>query len=228
MAITFRQVAYTQVTTDNPDPGEPAGTQQNDLLLGVAFGNRTAIAKPTGWTELYTGSTPAGGGSDQMFFEVAYIVRGASAAATLWGYTGSASKFTEVHIVGYIGVDTASPIDAQSATGATGDTSGHPNPDPGSVTAVTTDAMAICGGMTWQGSLTGGWSAPAGYTRRSDNTVGNSIVIAEKQLSASGAENPAAFSNGGAGGTEHMYWDGFTITLKTAAAGAAGYTLIAN
>ena len=75
-------------------------------------------------------------------------------------------------------------------------------------TAVSSAAMAVCGGMDWNGGFS---VAPSGY----GNLVAADVVgMADKLLSASGSEDPAAFtSNGG------DKWDGFTITLTPEAGG---------
>src|SRR5437773_743569 len=67
--------------------------------------------------------------------------------------------------------------------------------EPAGAAAVDTATLAIAIIMDWDGSAAGGWTGPAGYTIRSDNTAGNDSAVATKTLSASGSENPAAFTN---------------------------------
>jgi hypothetical protein len=72
--------------------------------------------------------------------------------------------------------------------------------------------MALAVGTNWNGSDTGGWTAPSGYTIRTNNASGNDMVIASKLLSASGPEDPAAFGNVAVNGTTD-YWAA-TVTLS--------------
>jgi hypothetical protein len=216
MAVAFRAASTAAY---GPFSGgftvtEPAGTVQDDVMLMLVVQNATAGSAPTpptGWTSLFSGLTAAGGAAHFYFF-IAYIVRGA-AAPNLNVNTSATSAYAECNVLTYSGCDTTTPIDA-SANGAPVNAA---NPDPPSVTAVSSAAMAVCFGTQWNGS-TASWTPPAGYTRRSRNTAGDDSVAADKLLSASGAENPAAWSGGS--GTN----DCWAATLTLAPAGGAPAT----
>lgn len=212
MAVAFRAESHLYgFTAANVVVTEPTGTAQNDvliLMLHLGGASTGSPAAPTGWTTLYSGTSTQGSGSDNGFkFLVSYIVRGAS-APSLTCSNGS-TFYGEWNVLGFSGCSTSSPIDSQSASGALSTTSSG-NFDPPATTAVSSSAMAVCGGLFWDGSATA-WAAPTGYTIRSTVNVSNDQALASKLLSASGSENPAAFS-GAAVGTADI-WQGFTITL---------------
>lgn len=214
MTVAFRAESH-RITTDtatSPDPGEPAGTASGDILifLGVIDAAATTWNRPAGSTSLYSGTLT------DFKYELSWVARGGGAATTLWS-KNAASLYYEIYCLAISGGNT-SALDATSASGATGSATSH-NPDPPAVTAVNSACLAICGGIYWNGSGTS-WGAPSGYTIRSNNAAGNDGVMATKLLSASGSENPGAFS-GTNSGTSHNYWDGFTITIAPPGAGGA-------
>lgn len=176
---------------------EPTGTVQNDVLLALAAVIGAATPSlPSGWTSLYSGNTGTAG------YRVAYIVRGSSAPSNM-----TFTYATEVHVLGFYGLDTSSPIDAQSADG--GSTVSTPNP-PAVTVASSKGATVVTGGVTNNG-FNNNWTAPAGFTLRSSQVNKNGILASEETFQA-GSVNPAAFSGGGTGG-----WNGFSISLTPAA-----------
>jgi len=216
--IAFRNGTHAAGSSATCNPGEPAGTASGDVLIAlvIADARSSAPSLPTGWTSLYSGGTPQSNAAG-FSYAVDYIVRGGSAAST--AFTLSSGYNNECFIIGFSGVSNSSPIDAQSANGATGtDSGGGHNPDPPAVVAVSNRAMAVAGGAFWgTGSGSSGWSAPANYTLRSNNAAGNTGMLASRLLSASGSENPPAFSGASTPGVSIDYWEGFTITLNPAA-----------
>jgi hypothetical protein len=207
LAVAFRAASTAGYTAgaSTLTGTEPAGTVATDVLVAQLIVQSTSGSTPTpptGWTTLLSGLTAAGGAS-HFYYNVAWILRGGSAPSLAWT-TGSTGVYRELNVLGFSGCDQTTPIDA-SQDGAPVNAA---NPDPPSVTAVNAACMAACFGAQWSGSTTS-WTAPAGYTRRSRNTAGDDSAIATKLLSASGAENPAAWS-GGAGTND--CWSA-TITL---------------
>lgn len=217
MAIAFRAESHTGGTLNvNPTGTEPTGTVQNDILVALFGGNElnaTAPTAPSGWTTLANNSINLVA-SDWLSWNLAWIRRGASAPAL--GWTGGAAGYSELIIFCFSGVDTTTAIDSQSSTGGTGNTAGH-NSDPPATTAVSSSAMAVCCGVMWQGNVSG-YGAPTGYTIPYTG-AGEVSAFAYRLLSSSGVDNPGAFSGVSSGGADHTYWDGFTVTLKPAAAG---------
>jgi hypothetical protein len=215
MAAQYRSISARQVgnsTGTTFGPGAPTGYASGDFLLGFAIVDIAAASLTTiaGWTVLYSG-TPGGG----FRYNVCYIVRGASAPTLVWGKT-TGTHYTESYIIAVQSTSALSLVlDSQSASGATGSASGH-NPDPPSTTAVASASVAVCGGVHWQGSSSS-WIAPSGYTLRAGTSGGDDLCMATKALSASGAENPGAFTGVGSGA--NSYWDGFTITIAESAGG---------
>lgn len=221
--ITFVAQSHTGgLASSNPTATEPTGTTSGDVMVACFGGNEssaTAPTAPTGWTTLANNSINLVA-SDWLSWNLAYIKRGGSAPSLTW--TGGAAGYSEVIIFTFRGVDGTTQIDSQSTTGGTGNTSGH-NSDPPSTTAVSSSAMAVACGVMWQGNVSG-YTASTGYTLPYSG-AGEVTAFEYKSLSASGAENPSAVSGVSTGGADHTYWDGFTLTLKPAAAASCTPTL---
>lgn len=214
MAVTFRsKSAVFNTVGTSPTATEPAGAASGDYIVAVyATASGAAPTLPAGWTTLY-GPTTQGA----FVFRVGVISRGGSAPSYAFTHTGSV--YRELHVLCFQPASGTVTLDSQSATGGTGNANGHP-PDPPATTAVASASLAVTGGINWGGTITA-WTAPIGYTIRSDNSAGNDCVVADKTLSASGSENPGAFAGIVVGSQD--YWDGFTITLTESAGGAAAW-----
>ena len=194
--------------TLHPDPGEPPGTTAGNLLLCFSMSDTVAVDLPSGWTNLYTGT------QDQLAYRVGYVVRGGSAVSTQFTYTNTASgTWAEVHVLRFVGTS-ATPISV-SASGSTGNTSGH-NPDPPSITIADSDTLVVAGGTTWPGANT--WVAPSGYTMVSDLTAGNGCAVACKTQATPATVDPGAFSGTVTADPTNQYWDGFSIALLSVTA----------
>jgi hypothetical protein len=212
MAIAFRS-AGTAVHTIASSPAvgsEPAGAASGDILVFVGL---VDVLSSTGWTAAAGWTILKSGTQVDFRYIIAYIVRGGSAPSYSFPWTGT-SRYVEHQVFAFSGGDGAAPIDAQ-ATPATGTTNTGNGP---AVVAVSSAAMAVTVLFHWGGS-TGGWTAPAGYVLRSDNTNGNDNAVATKLLSASGSEDPAAWDVANAADD----WYAHTFTLKPA--GATSVTL---
>lgn len=200
--IALRTVSFASASTQNPTGTEPAGATTDDILVAfvVVDSASSSLGNPAGWTSIYSGLAGAA-----FRYSLCWIRRTGSAPSYVW--TSSTGSYYEVHILAYSGcVNSGSPIEASADGGVTTGT----NPDCPSMTTVNANAMAIAVGANWTGSGGAGWSAPSGYTRRSNNTVGNDAVMADKKVVAAGAENPAAFTGGNGSNTQ---WQG-TIALQ--------------
>lgn len=207
MAIAFGSESHvTPGVVANATPLEPSGAVVGDFFLGLALTESAApsLTRPTGWTVIPSASGLAAGA---FRYDLSWIVRGASAPALTWT---CAAVYREAFVLRLTGVDTTNPIDS-SAVSTIGTLN---NPDPPSTTAVDAAAFAVAVAIGWNGSATA-W-AHAVYTIRSNNAAGNDGIMATRQLSASGAENPAAFT--GSGGVSGATW-GCTVTLLPAGGG---------
>lgn len=188
-----------------------AGWAQDDILLALMLGidGVTSTASPSGWTDLASGNQ-----AGTLWWRLSWILRGASNPSLTWviGNTSN-TRAVEIHAVAFTGCHPTAPIQA-SAFGTSGSGSGHP-PDPPSVDVGTNGLVAVIGAH-YAGSAAG-WTAPSGYTLRSDNTTANSGMIATSAADAllSGTQNPAAFAGQAAGALP--WWDGATISLAAAA-----------
>ena len=216
MSITLRTATGTFNTGSlaNPIGTEPAGTAAGDVLVALVVHENTAnsITGPGSWSQLAEGGTPTAASAGFRFW-FGYIVRGASAPSLTWTSTGAV--YYETHIIGLVGVDNASPIDAQSSVGSTVANSGT-GPDPPAATATLATDMAVTAAGHWSGSVGGGWTAPGSYTLCSNNTTGNDGMIAYRLLSAAGSEDPGAFTDGTLANSDK--WNGMTVLFKDASA----------
>lgn len=213
MAVTFRSKNQTIGSGTSPTVGEPASAASGDALIALAICDNTGNpVKPTGWTDLYSGTS---GAAD---FLVSWIARGGSAPSLTWTLTGSV--YREVHILCLTGAVTLT-LDSQSASGSTGSNNlDTVDPDPPATVAVATTSLAVAGAFHYSGS-NAAWVAPSGYTIRTQNSGGavEDAVMCTKSLSASGSEDPAAIL--GTGLTANGYWNGFTVTFTDAGGGAS-------
>lgn len=210
MAVTFRSKveAIPATTGTSPTPAEPAGAASGDMMVAFYLTTNTGAPQlPTGWTSKYNGSSTASA------WRVGYIQRGGSAPSYAFTHTGNI--YYEVHILCLQGAATIT-FDAASADGAvTASTTAGPN--PGSVTPVAASSLAVCGGQNF--GISGTYTAPAGYTKRTLATNGTDVVMATKSLASTSPEDPAVFTiSAGANGN---LWDGFTMTFTDAGGGGA-------
>lgn len=192
---------------------EPSGCTSGDLMIAIVHkdgGAGGALTRPSGWTNLYNGAS----NETQFRYDVSYIVRGGSAPALNWTWTGSA--YYE-YIVLCLSGQHATPIDNSGSFS----TNFSGTPDPASITPNTSDAMAIVFGLTWSGSGSGGLTAPASYTRVYSATGWNS-GMAYRQLASGSAEDAGTWGN--ASGTGSNIGQG-VITIATGAGGGGGATL---
>lgn len=219
MAVAFRSESHTIAATGaNADPGLPAGSIQGDVWFGliVVDGSLAAPSLPSGWTALYTLTSPRGTTSSGFKTVAGYIAWTGTQPATAFA---NASGYREAFIVALSGANTSSPIDSQSASGGTAQQVSTFTPcDPPSTTAVAAATLAISGAINWNGSGTA-WVASTGYTIRSNNAAGNDSVLQTKTLSAAGAEDPSTITGGASGNGD--LWHGFTVTIAPAVSGSA-------
>ena len=209
MAIAFRSQTANVATGTSVTGVEPSGTVQNDVMVAMYIvadpGGVPGI--PSGWTSIYNGRSS----TNHFYYDLCYIVRGASAPSLTFTHTGSV--YRELFILTFSGVDTTTPINASTNGGNF--TGNPPNPDAPSATATVANTMVLAVGIGWDGSTTGGWTAPSGYVIRSDNTVSNDGVIATKALATATAEDPGAFSNAFNAGNDDG-WQATVILAPTA------------
>ncbi len=204
--IAFRNATSVTGSGNAPTITEPTGTAQGDILVCLYVADSGAAPTlPTGWTTLYSGTSPA----DIFEHAVGYVVRGSSAPNLTCSQNGPATR--ELYCLGFSGCATDFPIDAYS-TGVDGNNSKSPNPD--AVTAASANTMALAFGVGWGGATTGGWTAPTGYVIQSANATLTKGAVATKSLSSTGSEDPSAFTNGN---TNSDTWAA-TITLAVLSA----------
>jgi len=213
MAIAFTNESHDIANgASSPlDMAEPTGTAQGDVLVCVFLITGTStFSMPSGWTTLYSG-TSAG---SSFKYNLAYVVRGASAPNLHWTYSGI--PYHECHILGFSGCDTGSPIDAQAQNASRQGV--NSNPDPPSVTAVSPTTMALGIGINWNGTGST-WGTSGSYTIRTNNVTGIDVVIATKSLSVSGAEDPPAFTGVSTGGSADIWEASITLDAASVVAG---------
>lgn len=189
MAFTWRtsKAGNTGGVQANFTITEPTSIASGDFEFVVVSGGpgTGTVTTPTGWTKLGDAA-----GTNAHFY-VFYVTGGRGASAPTLTFTTSGGtggwEWVSCAVAG-----SNHTIDASATTTLSTLT----NPDAPSATASFTNDEAIAIGFNWTGSGTA-WGAPTGYTIRSVNTAGLDEVVASKDLAASGAENPAAFTGGG-------------------------------
>jgi hypothetical protein len=206
MAIAFRSKNETVTTALDATVVEPAGAALNDVMLGVVAAASTAtIGAPALWTELYSGNAV------DFKFWIGWLRRTSSAPSLTW--TTGSSIYREAHVLCYSGVDTTgSPID-NSDMNINNKVQDTANPNPPPIYAVDPNAMAVAIIIDWAGSASA-WNGPTGYTIRTRNTTGDDVSVADKLLTVSGIEDPAAVLNRSVASTIKL---ASTITLRRAA-----------
>jgi hypothetical protein len=215
-ATAFRSASFkTGTGAGSGAVTEPAGCTSGDveIALTLTVSSATSLTRPASWTNLYNGTST----TPKFDYDVSWIARTGSAPSLTWTWTGSV--YYEVHILCISGADT-SAIDGSSTLA--GGASGNPQSsivDPAAVTVATTNAFSVAIGVHWNGSAPS-WIAPAtpAYTMRSDNTSGNDGMMATRQLTATGSENPDGFDSAGGVADD---WIAVLVVFKEAAAGGA-------
>jgi hypothetical protein len=167
---------------------EPASSTSGDVFIAFVHteGSATGLTRPSGWTNLYNGTS-----SEVVYdYDVSYIVRGGSAPALNWTWTGSA--YYEYYIVRFSGVDGTTPIN--NAGSLTNNFNGVPDPPAITPSGGLTNTMAVIFGIGWCGSDTGGFVAPTNYTIAVTPATGLNAAVAYRQLASASAEDPAAWT----------------------------------
>ena len=185
--------------SSNLNLSEPVGAANGDyqiVQLACPHGTPGTIGGTTGWTLLRSGT-----GTNGDFY--VYVQVRSGAPTLTWTATGSWTG-TEWHYHSFAPPSNKTwSTDTSAQTAVTTGT----NPDAPSATASQTGDESVALGFNWAG---GTWTAPSTYSLRSVNTGGLDCSCASKTLTASGAENPAAFSGGS--GSNDLY--AVTVLVK--------------
>jgi hypothetical protein len=203
----------------------PSGVTAGYLLMMFSCRTGTsgagAYVTPSGWTNIAALTMSTGTAARHSF--AAYRVAGSSEPVSynLTTLDGSNIENWGAVMIAYRGVDSSTQLDATSVGDITqGDTN---NGDPPSITTVTNSAWVVCFNYVRTGGndLTA-FTPPTGYTERVDTASSTlfEIGIADKEVAVAGAENPGAFTTGGAGSVnDHIVG---TLALRPAAAPGGG------
>lgn len=195
MAITFVAAigASFSGTASLSSIGEPAGSQNGDLLLYFMVtdtNHNTTGTPPTGWTKI--GEQDSGTDTSMSVFRK---IR-SGVEAENWTNIFDATETGRVIMLGYRGVDQTTPMDAAAVFGTESATAW----DTGSITTVTANAMCVAafGADPASDPYTFAWDA--GITERIDsdttptgqNALSAYIAIGDKII-----VTPAATTLGG-------------------------------
>jgi MSHA biogenesis protein MshQ len=162
-AVTFRAAA----TFKRRDPGtvtvnKPAGTVSGDLMLAAiatAYKDSATISAPAGWTLVRFSDKTSGDPANRLY--TYYKVAGGSEPASYgWSFSGDHDGAVGF-IASFIGVDTASPIDA-SAAQTTGSSVSHIAP---TVTTTVAGDMLV---TVHEFGSSRNWTKPTGMTEAAD------------------------------------------------------------
>jgi Peptidase family C25 len=174
----------------------PAGTALNDVLIAaVAVRPSTAtITAPAGWTLVRRTNQAATNSNSQAIYSK---VAGASEPAS-YSWTFNTSTGSVGGILGFSGVNTASPIDANNGQA---DPNGLTFATPSINTTVKNDMIVTAHSF----SSAATWTAPAGMTKAVDvasvtpqNAVGESMCVnyaLQGSVGATGTKTATAASN---------------------------------
>jgi hypothetical protein len=201
MAIAFRGVtAGSDPGAGNPTTAEPAGCQEDDVLLAVANceDNATATVTPaTGWVQVTNLFDEGTGSGQQLMSGVYWIRRGAVAVATNWTISaGGAARM--LSIVAYSGVKTTG--DPWNGTPVL--TLGSDNTaEFGSLTTSVDGCMMVglSSVYTWASTVTG----TGGWDERLDQAGAGPANIYD-QLQASAGGSPALTVTGDSNWVAHL------------------------
>ena len=184
---------YAESYTTTKQIPIPSGVAAGDFLEIVVQtqlpSDPGAPTAPGGWTQRFS-NTPSAGYVPRVtkFYKYASGSEGGTNITLTWGTSVAACGGSQV----WRGVHGTTPYDNSASSASM--ISGTGSPNPPAVTAVNADAMAV---VYAGGNKTGGLSCtpPSGYTKTMDQSAYNrSMVMAYKQLSATGSEDPGAFT----------------------------------
>ncbi len=217
--MAWTKVGETTFEIDNTDTDQdvtlPGTVLEGDIVI---YGHcADQVVSPgvvtTGYTDIWTDHNQNAPGYDS-----GYKVMGATPDTIItFNQTGTfLAEDTAGVLQVWRGLDTSTPEDA-TPTGAGG---GSGMPDCPSITTVTDGALVFALGFLDDDEVAASVTAPSGYSNllaMQPASSGNAtMMIASKEVTSAGAEDPAAF--GGPGDDE---WEAATFALRPAAAAGA-------
>ncbi len=200
--------------------GIASAAASGDFVV-AAFGTGTSSNRTLSITDGSTGYTLIGselyaedsGGDTSL--RVAYKFITGDTTVT-FGPTGDTDDAGAVAAYVFRGVNTTTPLDVSAATATAGDSG---NPDPPSITPVTSGAFIVCVGATGFRGSSGSFSSSdltdfmSVYSSNADWDV--TMGIGHKPDWVSGAFNPAAFTHS-PGLSVNASWAAVTLALRPA------------
>lgn len=212
--MAFRSTINASASTSaGIDPGKPAGTAADDILIAeVSGGLDTAslpVVPPAGWTEIATISKPENGVHSAFFWALGNV------ASTLFDSTLNGTYTYTVRISAFSGRNTTTPITA-SATFS--DSTGFATaPAPSVVAAANDDLMAVW--FDGQTNVVFG-APPSPLVDRDDSTIGiTRTTMASTDAVAAGATGTLSRT------TSNGYAARLMTTIAIAVAGGGGPTV---
>ena len=203
-------------------PPEPAGAQENDLIIGFSFVNSTGrtLTKPNDFTQLTVKENTSTMG---LFYKVRGATEGDGYTFSYDGNPGSSG----VTLVTYRGVDTANPFDVTYSEANHYEVgTNQPNLAAAAITTVTNNAWVLLLELI-QATISGQAGPPSGYTEDADYMTGagggRGQYVCHKQVVSAGTETPGAFTHVDTNGTADPRI--FTLALRPALSGGGGIIL---
>jgi len=196
-------------TGSNQNVNLPGSPQTGDIVIYAQVSDYavTPGVVTSGYTDIYTNHAV-----DNPGRESGYKIMGATPDTIITFNESSSGEQTAGVIQVWRGVHQTTPIDATPTT-ATG-TTGMPNPP--SYNTVTDGALVIIIGFLDDDNVASAVAAPSGYTNllaKNSVTSNSTVMIASKEKSPSGTEDPAVFT--ATGGDDN--WAAVTFALRPAA-----------
>lgn len=166
MAVAFRANGHKAETSSSSVAVLPAGLAADDLMLmAVGIGNSAAvtITTPSGWAQLTSSPSAAGGFGNNQRLAVYYRTAGASETAPT--VTFSASNAHTIDILAFTGCDATTPINANAKAAWTANNSSTIYTHPTVTTTVDACGIVLLKYDNRSSSTNAVSSAPAGYAQ---------------------------------------------------------------
>lgn len=207
MAIAFRAASshdYSGAAT-SAVTSYPAGIQTNDALILVLSTYGGPVNTPAGWTSLFQQKNSSSTQTLVVFFR---LYDGTSGAPTV---TWTSSQVYSWGMGAWSGVDTSTPVDANTSPAATGHTAAP------TATSITTSAVDD---LIWIASSDSNpITLPSGYASRVSTAAGGTLVMGDKMQTAAGATGSVA------GSVTSDFWVAGQLAFKPASGGPPTPTL---
>lgn len=201
----------------------PANTTVGDLLiLDVDAEGTTSFSPPTGWTSIYAGTSDWSSSSATTYAVTVYRVATAADVGASYTISFATSRKAVARVLGYVGVNSSSPIDVKSA-GSTGFATATSFSFP-SVTTTQANDMVLLNGAFYNSSSTFAFTAPTGtHDRVNLKTSGSGSTVLGDNSDFTQATAASTGTKTGSLSPASL-WGAVTVALAPAASGTLQFS----